>query len=97
MTSDTIWREAPSSVAANWTAFETRINQFIYLVLCRIQEGFALYDADIPFGLSVDEFMQYSSDEGVRRVRDNQQCSRMAAGVDRCRLFAAATGGQLSR
>jgi ribonucleoside-diphosphate reductase beta chain len=31
-----------------------------------IEEGFALYDP-MPFGLSVDEFMKYAADKGMRR------------------------------
>ena len=52
---------------ANWTVFETRMNELIPLVLRFIEEGFALYAPDIPFGLSLDEFMRYSSDKGMRR------------------------------
>jgi ribonucleoside-diphosphate reductase beta chain len=52
---------------ANWTVFETRMNELIPLALRLIEEGFALYGDDIPFGLSVDEFMQYSSEKGMRR------------------------------
>jgi ribonucleoside-diphosphate reductase beta chain len=52
---------------ANWMVFETRMNELIPLALRLIEEGFALYGDDIPFGLSVDEFMQYSSDKGMRR------------------------------
>ena len=52
---------------ANWTVFETRMNELIPLVLRFIEEGFALYAPDIPFGLSRDDFMQYSSDKGMRR------------------------------
>jgi ribonucleoside-diphosphate reductase beta chain len=52
---------------ANWTAFETRMNELIPLALRLIEEGFALYGDDMPFDLSVDEFMQYSSDKGMRR------------------------------
>jgi ribonucleoside-diphosphate reductase beta chain len=52
---------------ANWTVFETRMNELIPLALRLIEQGFALYGDDMPFGLSVDEFMQYSSDKGMRR------------------------------
>lgn len=52
---------------ANWTVFETTMNELIPLALRLTEEGFALYAPDIPFGLSVDEFMQYSSDKGMRR------------------------------
>jgi ribonucleoside-diphosphate reductase beta chain len=52
---------------ANWTVFETRMNELIPLALRVTEEGFALYGDEIPFDLSVDEFMQYSSDKGMRR------------------------------
>jgi ribonucleoside-diphosphate reductase beta chain len=51
----------------NWTVFETRMNELMPLALRLTEEGFALYAPDIPFGLSEDEFMQYSSDKGMRR------------------------------
>jgi ribonucleoside-diphosphate reductase beta chain len=51
----------------NWTVFETRMNELIPLALRLIEEGFALYGDDMPFDLSVDEFMQYSTDKGMRR------------------------------
>ena len=52
---------------ANWTVFETKMNELIPLALQLTQEGFALYRPDIPFGLAEDEFMQYSADKGMRR------------------------------
>ncbi|MGV9801004.1 R2-like ligand-binding oxidase [Mycobacterium sp. NPDC003449] len=52
---------------ANWTVFETRMNELIPLALRLTEEGFALYAPDIPFGLAEDEFMQYSADKGMRR------------------------------
>jgi ribonucleoside-diphosphate reductase beta chain len=52
---------------ANWAVFETRMNELIPLALHLTEEGFALYGDDIPFDLSVDEFMQYSTDKGMRR------------------------------
>jgi ribonucleoside-diphosphate reductase beta chain len=51
----------------NWTVFETRMNELIPLALQLTEDAFALYAPDIPFGLSLDEFMQYSSDKGMRR------------------------------
>ena len=51
---------------ANWAVFETRMNELIPLGLRLTEEGFALYDP-MPFDLSVDEFMQYASDKGMRR------------------------------
>jgi ribonucleoside-diphosphate reductase beta chain len=53
---------------ANWTVFETRMNELIPLALRNTEEAFALYDADnIPFDLTMDEFMQYATDKGMRR------------------------------
>jgi ribonucleoside-diphosphate reductase beta chain len=52
---------------ANWTVFEDRMNELIPLALQLTQDGFALYGDPMPFGLSVDEFMQYSTDKGMRR------------------------------
>ncbi|HEY7053265.1 MAG TPA: R2-like ligand-binding oxidase [Mycobacterium sp.] len=52
---------------ANWEVFETRMNELIPLALQLTEDGFALYGDDIPFGLQLDEFMQYSSDKGMRR------------------------------
>ncbi len=52
---------------ANWTVFENRMNELIPLALQLTQDGFALYGDPMPFGLSVDEFMQYSADKGMRR------------------------------
>ena len=52
---------------ANWTVFETRMNELMPLALRNTEEAFALYDDDIPFDLTMDEFMQYASDKGMRR------------------------------
>jgi len=51
---------------ANWTVFETRMNELIPLALQATEQAFCLYDP-MPFGLSVEEFVQYSSDKGMRR------------------------------
>ncbi|MGH3961023.1 R2-like ligand-binding oxidase [Mycobacterium sp.] len=51
---------------ANWTVFETRMNELIPLALEATEQGFALYDP-MPFGMQLDEFMAYSSDKGMRR------------------------------
>ena len=52
---------------ANWTVFETRMNELIPLALRLTEEGFALYEDPKPFGLSAEEMLQYSSDKGMRR------------------------------
>jgi ribonucleoside-diphosphate reductase beta chain len=51
----------------NWTIFEGRMNELIPLALRNTEEFFAPYGEDIPFDLSVQEFMQYASDKGMRR------------------------------
>jgi ribonucleoside-diphosphate reductase beta chain len=51
---------------ANWTVFETHMNELIPLALQATEQGFALYDP-MPFGMCLDEFMQYSADKGMRR------------------------------
>jgi ribonucleoside-diphosphate reductase beta chain len=52
---------------ANWTVFETRMNELIPLGQQLVDDGFALYGDDMPFGLSVEEFMAYATDKGMRR------------------------------
>ncbi len=51
----------------NWTVFETKMNELLPLALRLTEETFALYGEDVPFGLALDEFMQYSTDKGMRR------------------------------
>jgi ribonucleoside-diphosphate reductase beta chain len=51
---------------ANWSVFETRMNELIPLALQNTEEAFALYD-EIPFNLDKDEFLQYATDKGMRR------------------------------
>jgi ribonucleoside-diphosphate reductase beta chain len=51
---------------ANWTVFETRMNELIPLALQATEQAFALYDP-MPFNLSVQEFVEYSSEKGMRR------------------------------
>jgi ribonucleoside-diphosphate reductase beta chain len=52
---------------ANWTVFENRMNELIPLALRLTEDGFTLYGDTMPFDLSVDEFLQYSTDKGMRR------------------------------
>ncbi len=52
---------------ANWAVFEARMNELIPLALRNTEEFFAPYGEDIPFGLRLDEFLQYASDKGMRR------------------------------
>jgi len=52
---------------ANWTVFETRMNELIPIALRNTEEFFAIYGDEIPFNLTMEEFMQYASDKGMRR------------------------------
>lgn len=52
---------------ANWSVFENRMNDLIPLALRNTEEFFAPYGNDIPFGLTMAEFMQYATDKGMRR------------------------------
>jgi len=52
---------------ANWTVFETRMNELIPLALRNTEEFFALYGDQVPFDLEKDEFLQYATDKGMRR------------------------------
>lgn len=52
---------------ANWTVFETRMNELIPMALQLTQDGFNLFEDPKPFGLKEDEFLQYASDKGMRR------------------------------
>ncbi|MBO0884178.1 MAG: R2-like ligand-binding oxidase, partial [Mycobacterium sp.] len=47
--------------------FETRMNELMPLALQTTEQGFHLYDR-MPFDLSLDEFMNYASDRGMRRL-----------------------------
>jgi ribonucleoside-diphosphate reductase beta chain len=51
---------------ANWTVFETRMNELIPLALQATEQAFNLYDP-MPFNLSVEEFVHYANDKGMRR------------------------------
>jgi ribonucleoside-diphosphate reductase beta chain len=53
---------------ANWTVFETRMSELIPLALANTEEVFALYSDQIPFDFSKDEFLQYATDKGTRRL-----------------------------
>jgi ribonucleoside-diphosphate reductase beta chain len=52
---------------ANWTVFETRMGELIPLALRNTDDAFALYD-EIPFNFTMDEFTEYASDKGMRRL-----------------------------
>jgi ribonucleoside-diphosphate reductase beta chain len=52
---------------ANWTVFETRMNELIPLALRNTDDVFAIYGDPMPFDFRQDEFMQYATDKGMRR------------------------------
>jgi ribonucleoside-diphosphate reductase beta chain len=52
---------------ANWTVFETRMNELLPLALKVTEEGFAIYGDEVPFGITPEEMMQYAGDKGMRR------------------------------
>ncbi|GAB2996534.1 R2-like ligand-binding oxidase [Mycobacterium bourgelatii] len=52
---------------ANWTVFETRMNELIPMALQLTQDGFNLFEDPKPFGLKDEEFLQYATDKGMRR------------------------------
>ncbi|CAM3229127.1 ribonucleotide-diphosphate reductase subunit beta [Mycobacterium intermedium] len=52
---------------ANWTVFETRMNELIPMALQLTQDGFNLFEEPKPFGLKDEEFLQYATDKGMRR------------------------------
>lgn len=52
---------------ANWTVFESRMNELIPMALRLTEEGFELYGEHPPFGLKPEEMLQYSTDKGMRR------------------------------
>jgi ribonucleoside-diphosphate reductase beta chain len=54
--------------ASNWDAFETQMNELFIPGVQVIEELFAPYGDDTPFGLSVDEFTEYATDKGNRRL-----------------------------
>jgi ribonucleoside-diphosphate reductase beta chain len=52
---------------ANWTVFETRMNELIPLVMQATEQNYSVFSDPIPFGLCMDESRQYASDKGMRR------------------------------
>lgn len=53
---------------ANWSVFETRMNELIPLGVQMIEELLASYGDNVPFGLTVDELTRYATDKGMRRL-----------------------------
>jgi ribonucleoside-diphosphate reductase beta chain len=52
---------------ANWTVFETRMNELMPLVMRGVDDSYAIYGGKLPFGLSNDELTTYATDKGMRR------------------------------
>lgn len=53
---------------ANWAIFETQLNELVPVAVQVVNEVFALYGDDIPFGLTAAEFTTYAMDKGMRRL-----------------------------
>ena len=51
----------------NWAVFEARMGELIPLALRNTDDAFALYD-EVPFNLTMDEFAEYATDKGMRRL-----------------------------
>ena len=52
---------------ANWGVFEARMNELMPLALRNTDGGFRPLRRRVPFNLTMDEFMQYAADKGMRR------------------------------
>ncbi|MET0699276.1 MAG: R2-like ligand-binding oxidase [Mycobacterium sp.] len=52
---------------ANWGVFEARMTEMMPLALSNTDDFYAPYHGDIPFGLTMEESMQYATDKGLRR------------------------------
>jgi ribonucleoside-diphosphate reductase beta chain len=52
---------------ANWGVFEARMNEMMPLALSNTDDFYGPYGGHIPFGLTIDESMQYATDKGLRR------------------------------
>lgn len=51
-----------------WTVIEERMNHLLPLVLTHIQETLSAYDDPIPFGVSVDQFIEIGSAQFEKRM-----------------------------
>jgi ribonucleoside-diphosphate reductase beta chain len=52
---------------ANWTVFETRMTEMMPLALSNTDDFYGPYGGNIPFGLTIEESMQYAIEKGLRR------------------------------
>lgn len=52
---------------ANWAVFENRMNELLPLVTTSVEDSYAIYGNDLPFGLSNDELTNYAAEKGMRR------------------------------
>jgi ribonucleoside-diphosphate reductase beta chain len=52
---------------ANWSVFEDRMTEMMPLALSNTDDFYGPYNGDIPFGLTMDESLQYATDKGMRR------------------------------
>jgi ribonucleoside-diphosphate reductase beta chain len=53
---------------ANWSVFEDQMTELIPLAVGLTEETFALYGDDVPFGFDGNDFRDYSSNRGMRRL-----------------------------
>lgn len=51
-----------------WTVIENRMNELLPLVLSHIQETLSVYDDPIPFGVTVDQFLDIGSAQFQKRL-----------------------------
>ena len=51
---------------ANWSVFESRMNELIPLALKNTDDAYDLYD-EVPFHLEKEDMQQYAADKGMRR------------------------------
>ena len=52
-----------------WTVIENRMNDLLPLVLNHIQETLSVYDEPIPFGVTVDQFLDIGSAQFQKRLQ----------------------------
>ncbi|HEU0190485.1 MAG TPA: R2-like ligand-binding oxidase [Mycobacterium sp.] len=53
---------------ANWTVFESKMNELVPVAVAAVHEVFSYYGDDIPFDLTLEEFTTYAMDKGMRRL-----------------------------
>ena len=51
-----------------WTVIEERMDELLPLVLGHIQQTLSVYDAPLPFGVTVDQFLEIGSAQAEKRL-----------------------------